>query len=425
MNLRYFALPLLFFLVAPAAQADETADLRKSLPTLSGEERIKAYGEIYTLSLQTDDLEYQLRCINDFIAEAHRQHNRHMEGEARVEKMTFLFNTGINDSIYEQVPQTIKYLESIGDWKNYYEMWSLLIDTYNFDGKTILGMDEAKNMLADAEQKKNDYGISFAHYSLGVVYAMMHNHEEAAKAYQKSIEIMSRITPKPLQLAMVFSYYTEVLDILKRYDTMNAVNKQWRQFLMEYYNYGKKENASETKTNWGYYYLSRAQAELGLGHYDEASKMLEEVHKNTTYEGSNLSNLWMFFQAELYKRQKLYEKALSLNELRLQQFDEESDPSEVIRVRKQRGEIFENLGRYREAAQTYLDIYNISDSVNTNDTKNKLAEMSTKFHVDELKMQQAEERARQQRLSIIIIATIIVLALSIFIYCRLRSGFLS
>ncbi len=422
MNLRYFALPLLFFLVAPAAQADETADLRKSLPTLSGEERIKAYGEIYTLSLQTDDLEYQLRCINDFIAEAHRQHNRHMEGEARVEKMTFLFNTGINDSIYEQVPQTIKYLESIGDWKNYYEMWSLLIDTYNFDGKTILGMDEAKNMLADAEQKKNDYGISFAHYSLGVVYAMMHNHEEAAKAYQKSIEIMSRITPKPLQLAMVFSYYTEVLDILKRYDTMNAVNKQWRQFLMEYYNYGKKENASETKTNWGYYYLSRAQAELGLGHYDEASKMLEEVHKNTTYEGSNLSNLWMFFQAELYKRQKLYEKALSLNELRLQQFDEESDPSEVIRVRKQRGEIFENLGRYREAAQTYLDIYNISDSVNTNDTKNKLAEMSTKFHVDELKMQQAEERARQQRLSIIIIATIIVLALSIFIYFRLRSA---
>ena len=422
MNIRYFALPLLFFLVAPAAQADETADLRKSLPTLSGEERIKAYGEIYTLSLQTDDLEYQLRCINDFIAEAHRQHNRHMEGEARVEKMTFLFNTGINDSIYEQVPQTIKYLESIGDWKNYYEMWSLLIDTYNFDGKTILGMDEAKNMLADAEQKKNDYGISFAHYSLGVVYAMMHNHEEAAKAYQKSIEIMSRITPKPLQLAMVFSYYTEVLDILKRYDTMNAVNKQWRQFLMEYYNYGKKENASETKTNWGYYYLSRAQAELGLGHYDEASKMLEEVHKNTTYEGSNLSNLWMFFQAELYKRQKLYEKALSLNELRLQQFDEESDPSEVIRVRKQRGEIFENLGRYREAAQTYLDIYNISDSVNTNDTKNKLAEMSTKFHVDELKMQQAEERARQQRLSIIIIATIIVLALSIFIYFRLRSA---
>ncbi len=422
MNLRYFALPLLFLLVAPAAQADETADLRKSLPTLKGQKLIDTYGKLYMLSLETDDIDYQLKCVNDYIAETHRQGNRQEEGDARVEKMTFFYNAGMNDSLYTQVPQTLKFLENISNWKNYYETWSLLIDTYNFDGKTILGMDEAKKMLADAEQKKNNYGIGLGHYSLGIVYAMMHNHEEAAKAYQKSIEILSQMKPKPLQLATVFSYYSEVLDILKRYDTMNALNKQWRQFLMEYYNYGEKDNAGQTKNQWGYYYLSRAQAELGLGHYIEATKMLNEVKNNITYEGSNLSNLWMFFQAELYKQQKLYDKALSLNELRLQQFNEESDPSEVIRVRKQRGEIFESLGRYREAAQMYLDIYNISDSVNTSDTKSKLAEMSTKFHVDELKMKQAEERASQQRLSIIIIATIIVLALSIFIYFRLRSA---
>ena len=422
MNLRYFALPLLFLLVAPVAQADETADLRKSLPTLKGQKLIDTYGKLYMLSLETDDIDYQLKCVNDYIAETHRQGNRQEEGEARVEKMTFFYNAGMNDSLYTQVPQTLKFLENISNWKNYYETWSLLIDTYNFDGKTILGMDEAKKMLADAEQKKNNYGIGLGHYSLGIVYAMMHNHEEAAKAYQKSIEILSQMKPKPLQLATVFSYYSEVLDILKRYDTMNALNKQWRQFLMEYYNYGEKDNAGQTKTQWGVYYLSRAQVELGLGHYSEASKMLDEVHNRIAYEGDILSNLWMFFQAELYKQQKLYDKALSLNELRLQQFDEESDPSEVIRVRKQRGEIFESLGRYREAAQMYLDIYNISDSVNTSDTKSKLAEMSTKFHVDELKMKQAEERASQQRLSIIIIATIIVLALSIFIYFRLRSA---
>jgi serine phosphatase RsbU (regulator of sigma subunit) len=421
MSFRYLALPLLFFLVAPTAQADETADLRKSLPTMKGEKLIDAYGKLYMLSLETDDINYQLKCVNDLVAETHRQGNRQKEGDARVEKISLFYNTDLNDSVYEQVPQTLKFLESVGQWKNYYETWSLLINTYNFSGKTILGMDEAKKMLTDAEQRGNKFGISMGHYSLGIVYAMMHNYDEAASEYQKSIEIMLQMTPKPLQLAIVFSYYSEVLDLLKRYDAMNVLNKQWRQFLMEYYNYGKNDNAGQTKMQWGYYYLSRAQAELGLGHYLEAAKMLEEV-QNTNSEDINLNNLWMFFQAELYKQQQLYDKALSLNELRLQQFDEESDPSEVIRVRKQRGEIFEHLGRYREAAQMYLDIYNISDSVNTNDTKNKLAEMSTKFHVDELKMQQAEERARQQRLSIIIIATIIVVALSIFIYFRLRSA---
>ena len=46
MNLRYFALPLLFFLVTIVAQADETADLRKSLPTLKGQKLIDAYGKL-------------------------------------------------------------------------------------------------------------------------------------------------------------------------------------------------------------------------------------------------------------------------------------------------------------------------------------------------------------------------------------------
>ena len=422
MTLRHLLTPLLLCLAVSTVQADRADELRKELQSLKGKELIDAYATLYTLSLETDNIDYQLRCVNDYITEAHRQGDRQQEGFAIVEKISFFYNNDYNDSIYLQAPQALKFLEASKDWKNYYETWSVLINTYNFDSKTILGMEEAKKMITDAEQRKDQYGIGLGHYSLGLVYAMMHNHEKAANAYQKSIAILMKLDPKPLQLAEIFSYYTEVLDLLKRYDTMSAINKQWRQFIMEFYNYGKDENIGEAKRQWGYYYLSRAQVELGLGHYAEASKMLDEVQKNITYEGSNLSNLWLFFRAELYKQQKLYDEALALNDRRLRLFDDTSDPSEVIRVRKQRAEIFENLGRYREAAQMYLDMYNISDSVNTNDTKNKLAEMSTKFHVDELKMKQAEERASQQRLSIITIATIIVLALSIFIYFRLRSA---
>ena len=422
MTLRRFLTPLLFGIAIATAQADQADIIRKSLPNRKGMDLINAYDTLYSLSLETDDINYQLRCINDLLAETHRQGERQKEGGVRVEKMSFFHNNNFNDSIYEQVPHTLKYLEQLKDWRNYYETWSILIDTYNFDGKTILGMEEAKKMITDAEQRKDQYGIGLGHYSLGLVYAMMRNNEEAALEYQKSISTLIKLDPKPLQLSVVFSYYTEVLEILKRYNTMSSVNKQWRQFLMEYYDYGKKDNGGETKRQWGYYYLSRAQVELGLGHYAEASKMLDEVQKSATYEGSNLSNLWLYFRAELCKQQKLYDEALALNDRRLRLFDETSDPSEVIRVRRQRAEIFENLGRYREAAQMYLDMYNISDSVNTNDTKNKLAEMSTKFHVDELKMKRAEERASQQRLSIITIATIIVLALSIFIYFRLRSA---
>ena len=159
MTLRHLLTPLLFCLAVSTVQADEAGALRKKLPTLKGEELLKAYYKLYFISLETDDLDYQLRCVNDFISEAHRQGNRVLEGEARVEKMTYFYNNSFNDSIYEQVPQTLKFLENIKSWKNYYETWSILIDTYNFDGKTIMGMDEAKNMITDAENRKNQYGI--------------------------------------------------------------------------------------------------------------------------------------------------------------------------------------------------------------------------------------------------------------------------
>ena len=241
MDLRHSLLPLVFCLTVITAQADNADDIRKSLPTLKGDALINAYGQLYVLSLEKDDIGYQLRCVNDYIAEAHRQGNRKQEGLARLDKMTLLYNNDLNDSIYDQLPLTMQYMESIKDWKLYYETWSLLIDTYNFDGKTILGMDEAKKMITHAEQQQNQYGIGLGHYALGMVYAMMHNHEEAAAAYKKSIDIMLKQEPKPMQLSVVFSYYTEVLDILKRYETMNAVNKQWRQFLMEYYDYGNND----------------------------------------------------------------------------------------------------------------------------------------------------------------------------------------
>ena len=417
MNLRRLLTYLLFCLAVTTVQADKTSELRQRLPQMKGQELIDAYFELYLSSLSSNDIVYQQRCINDLIAEAHHQGDREKEGMARSMKIKLFYNNDLNDSIYEQTPNTLRFLETANIWETYYEIWLILIETYNFDGKTIMGMDEAKKMITDAEQRNNQYGIGLGHFALGLVYAMMRNHEEAANAYQKSVSILTGFTPEPTQLAEIFGYYSEVLDILKRYNAMNTLNNQWRDFLKEQYN----NTDADASMAWGYYYMSRAQAELGLGHYAEATKMLDEVQKNAS-DDYNLSNLWLFFRAELCKQQHLFNEALAFNSHRFQRLDESSDPAEIIRVRKQRAEIFEQLGRFREAAQMYQAMYNISDSVNVNDTKNKLAEMSTKFHVDELKLQQAEERARQQRLSIITIATIIVLALSIFIYFRLRSA---
>ena len=415
MNLNRLVITLLLCLSAASIYADRAEDLRESLPQLKGEKLIQAYGELYVCSLEGDDVDYQIKCVNDLIAESHRQGNHEKEGDARVQKMMLFYNVGINDSIYEQVHPTLDFLANIGDWKNYYETWTILIDAYNFAGKTIMGMDEAKNMFADAEHRKNDYGMGMGYYSMGNVYAMMHNYEEAADAYQKSVNLLMSMKPKPLQLADIFSYYAEVLEILNRYEKMNEVTDQWNTFLYEFYGGNK---SSEAVSCWAYYYLARAQAALGLGHLEEASKMLDEVRKRTSYEGGNLYKLWLFCRANLCLKQGFYDEALALNDQSTKYLDDDDDTSMLIRVKKQRAQIMEQLGRFREAASLYNEIYTINDSINSHDTKSKLAEMNTKFDLGELRIK--EERART--LYTIVIASIIVLALAIFTFFRLRSA---
>jgi serine phosphatase RsbU (regulator of sigma subunit) len=416
MNLNRRIATFLLLFSAIFAYADKTEELRQALTHTEGPERIKIYGRLYDLSLETDNTGYQLRCVNDMIAEAHRQGEKKEEGDARVQKITFFYNNDINDSLCEQVPPLLKFLSSIKEWKNYYEIWSLLVNTYNFSGQTNTSLKEAQAMYDDAMQREDQYGMGMAYYVMGNVYANMYNHEEAANSYQKSIDMLMKIKPYPMQLSDIFAYYVDVLDLLGNYQQIDKICKQWSTFLTQYY--ADKAKDGEAANRWAYYYQARAQAALGLDSLELAEQMLDEVKSRCYSEESFLYMMWLYYEAELCKKQHAYEKALELNDRRMKMMMYTDDKSILIRVRKQRAEILEALGYYREAAKMYNEMYIINDSINSHDTKRQLTEMNTLFHVDELKM----EQARQQQLGIIIIASIIVIALSIFLYFRMRSA---
>jgi serine phosphatase RsbU (regulator of sigma subunit) len=419
---------LLLFLFSACIYADEADELRKRLPKSSDSVRASIYTRLYFLSLETDDVEYQLRCVNDMIAESHRQGVKKDEGDNRVQKMNFFYNNDFNDSLYEQVPPLLEFLRDIEEWKNYYETWSLLVDTYTFAGQTNTALKEVKAMYDDAHQRNDRYGMGLAYFSMGNVYANMYNIEQAADSYKRSISLLMKMEKKPLQLSDIFAYYVDILDIQQDYNQIDNICNQWNNFLTEYYG-GVQDKDGEAANRWAYYYQARAQAALGQDKFEMASIMLNEMKKRCFNDESLLNKMWLYYRAELCRKQGFYDEALALNDQRMRMMSDSDDKAIQIRVRKQRAEIYEGLGRYREAAKMYNEMYVINDSINVHDTKRQLTEMNTLFHVDELKMQQAEEKARlemkqarQQLISFIIIAFIIVTALIIFIYFRLRSA---
>ena len=416
MNLNRLVITLLLCLSAACIHADETAEIRDSLPHLKGYDRIDALNSLYYLSLDSDDVDYQLRCINDLIAECHRQGNRKEEADARVTKLTHFYNCDLSDSIYEQTKPTLELLASINDWKSYYETWTILVDAYNFSGKTNTGLKEVQEMHNDAMKRDDKFGQGMAYYSMGNVYANMHNIEEADSSYQKSLSTLLSLNPRPFQLTDVFAAYGDVLELQHEYHRLNDLTVQWKKFLDDWY--AKKEGKSGDVNSWAYYYLACAQAALGLGDLEKASNMLDELKKRSGSDDSFKYMKWLFYRAELCMKQGFYDEALALNDQRMRLLESADDSSELIRVRKQRAEILTALGRFREAAEMYNQMYLINDSINTHDTKRQLTEMNTLFGLGELEKKHAQAMTRNA----IIIASIIVLSLVIFIFFRLRSA---
>ena len=60
MTFRHLLTPLLLCLAVSTVQADRADELRKELLSLKGKELIDAYATLYTLSLETDNIDYQL-----------------------------------------------------------------------------------------------------------------------------------------------------------------------------------------------------------------------------------------------------------------------------------------------------------------------------------------------------------------------------
>ena len=397
-----------------AIHADEASEIRASLSKLKGRSLLAAYDRLCVLSRDSDDLHYQLACLNDLIAEAERQQDWVKSSEARVKKMIAFYNAELDDSLYEQIRPTLEFLREKQSWKDFDIAWSLLVNVYNFSGNTNDGLEEVKRMFDDAKSRQDKFGMGMAYYALGNVYSNMYNPDEAANSYAMSINLLMELNPLPMQLSDVFSFYADELVARKKYDELERLTIQWKKFLTNYYDDNPAITNGEEDNRWGYYYMACAQAALGKGDLKSAEAMLAEAKERESAYDVFINRLWLHLQAELLVRQGRFQEALKLNDQSMQQMMDSDDKSVTIRTRQQRAEIMEALGHYQEAAQLYREMYTINDSINTRDIKRQLTEMNARFDNEHLKLEQQEERNRNT----LIIVSIIIVALIIFILFR-------
>ena len=419
MNLGRLLVSMCLLMAMVSVFATEADDIKKRLEHAQGKEKLELLSQLYELSMEEDDFQYQWQCINNYLMECRKQGNSLEESYARYDRIQLFYNYDLNDSIYHYAEEDLAFLHAHGSSERFYEAWSCLVNTYVYSGSTATGLKEAEKMYQQARDEKDEFGSGLACYVMGNAYYNMNNMDEAAGIYQRGIDILMTLKPIPLVLSELFYSQCEVLERQQRYHDLEVLTGQWRDFLEQFMrekNIGK--NHPGTLPNWAYYYLGCAQAALGLGNVEKADEMLEEARNFIPDEYSNRYRSWLFYRIKSCMMAEFYPEALLLNDKLNALFEGTGDVMEFIRVKQQRAEILTHMGRHAEAAKLYNEMYLMNDSLNISDTRRQLAEMNTKYALDEERMKRAEEQMR----SIITIAVITVLSLAIFLYFRIRSA---
>ena len=392
---------------------------REDLPSHHGEKRINLFGKIYRFSQESEDVNLQRECLYDYLNEAQRQGNLEHEVNARTERIVLFYNNDLNDSVFYYAPIDLKFLREHGEWDQLYEVWGLLVNTYVYNGSATIGLQEAEKMYEDAKARKHNIGLGLAYSAMGNVYFGMNLMENSAKCYQKGINLMMQTRPYPEQLGEQFSSICEVYEKMGDYKKLDRLTIQWREYIDKMIiDHKISPDDPGIMSTWAYYYIGCAQADMGLGRLDRAAQRLYEAQNYLASEGDMNYRIWLYYKAKLAFLQGNYSEALIYSQRQMHLFDGTTEMNDMVRAMQQQALIQTKLGNDKAASELYSQMYLITDSVNGFEMKKQLAEMNTMLHVDEIKMKQAE----QQKLGIIIIATIIVLSLAIFLYFRIRSA---
>lgn len=401
-------------------------DMRKRMANMTnGDSLIAYYGALYSYSLRFDDTAFQIKCLNDLVAETRRQKNIHEEGDAMLTRAVYYYNNDINDSIYEILPGDMEILKANKLWPLYYEAEELLINTYSFDNKTTIALRKVSDLFEDAKNRKDKYGMGVSYFLMGNVYALMNNRESSSDSYQKALNIYKSLNPIPTKITDLFAYYCDVLNDLKDFAKLENVANEWELYLKDLFIRKPTVEAEEDgKVMKSYYYLARIQADLGLNKLDDAAKTLDMAESLQT-EDEHLQASFLFYRAQYCLQSNDYHGALVFNNRRMAMLTPDANPGIRIQVLNQRASIMKALGRYDEASALYNEMFLLSDSISAKGVRNQLNEMNTIFQVDELKMEQERlefEQKRAQLIWIIVVATILVISLVIFLVIRMRSA---
>ena len=412
-----FILTLSMGSVCAVTSADS---IRREMNRLGGKELLRAHSNLCRLAAAQDDMQYELRCIREFLAEALKQKDAEAEGMARVRQLYCYCNYDKPDSILFYLPEALKSLKKNKTWDYYYNAWSVLVERYIYEEKLQTALLEARKMYADAHTANSNYGLGVSSYDIGSIYQTMGRFREAEKSLTESIAALSK-EEDITQLLSAYNALSETLDGLGEYDKLRAIAGEWKSVLDKYREEALRKGYTQP-LNGRYLYctLAAAVAEIETANYSKADELLKQAEIYAEGRKAVARFKLLQVQARYYAATRQYDEAIACNRKNMEIIAASGDSVSLLTVQTQQAEFLLKAGRYKEAAELYNEILPHKDRLRTTELANQLDELHTVFEVDKLTLRSKVITTRFYLSLVIGMLLLLALVLYIIYTRRLR-----
>ncbi len=402
-------LGMIMQLTATASTADS---LRNILPTLKGEDKTKAYEQLYHALDGEGDINAILTCLDEWIAYEGKQANTKYESNARWMKIITLTNYAEDSLLLVEAPLQMNWFMHHDKWEHYYDTWDSKVNVYLYSGRVQAALREAQTILSDATSRDNSFGRALAYQLMGIIYESIGQYEQAIEVFSKCIAQLKNGKYNTEVLTNAYDYLCQTLDEHGDYKRELTVAKEWEEYLQTLNR--RKHNQINTRSSIYIVYLcSKASALTGLKRYHEAEQALKQAEEIQAKENVPIGQ-YRIYWVRAHHALAMGKAALAqdyLNKLRQLDINAGGDTQFL------QADIFMKLGKSEEAANIYRTLYFSKDSVYTREMRMQLDELNTLYKVNELEMQSQLERSHY----LIGIAVLIVLGMLLFTIFRYRA----
>lgn len=399
--------------------ADSRIDsIRHELPRMNDEQRLLALSNIARIAHSGDDMDTEVKCVHDYLAEARRQNAVDAEGDASLSLLYCFDNYERPDSIMHYLPEFLERMKAIGAMDYFYNCWDAAIEHYIFHDKPESAIREARKMYDDAKKAGSNYGLGVAAFDIGLISQCSGRAEEAAKSFDESIRALSKEGDITILLS-AYNHLASSLDALGQYDRLYDMAVEWKGVLDDY---REKAIAQGYMPEQGgkrlYNSLAFCVAEMGKGNLDHAGEYLAQAQEYARGRSASAQYRLMQIEGRYYAATGQYDRAVDIDRKNLALLEEVGDSVSVATVKAHLGEVLFNAGRFEESAEMYRELMELKNKINDEELAHRLDELRTVYEVDVLTTQ--ARAANVKLLYSIIILSLLVIGIGILIVYQHR-----